>query len=136
MPFAEPYTNDIYNTEGGYSAQTPRKNPARFDVTIQVVDPLTLHKLDKIQEAIAFGYRVQFACLEGYLNYNNGTNDLQNVIYPMDSCTLDVQELSGRGIKLGRGIEWKRNVKISVRESATLVRPTSGDVVTVGGGGN
>ena len=134
MAVTQPFTNDIYTTEGGYTAQMPRRIPFAFDIDIQLLTAQTVDKLDKIQEAIFYAYRAEFRMINGYLLGNQTLNTLTNNTFTF-TCTIDVGDMNLRNIRQAYGIEWKKPVKLVIRESLDLVRPTAGDIIVVPGGG-
>lgn len=134
MVVTQPFTNDIYNTEGGYSAQIPRRIPFAFAFEFQLLDARTVDKLDKIQTAILNGYRPEFRMINGYLIGNATENTLANNTFGF-TCTIDVGDMQIRNIHQAYGMAWKKPVTMTIRESLTLTRPTAGDIIVVPGGG-
>lgn len=133
MVVTDPWTNDIYTTEGGYTSQMPRKTPRTFAFDIQLLDARTVDKMDKIHTAISLGYRPEFLMKNGYLIGNATANTLSNNQFGF-TCTIDVGELNIRNIRQAYGHEWKKPITLTIRESLTLVRPNAGDVIPVPGG--
>lgn len=130
----QPFTNDIYTTEGGYTAQIKRRIPFAFDIDVQLLDARTVDKLDLIQSAIFNNYRAEFTIKNGYLIGNAAANTLANNQFGF-TCTVDVGDMVIRNIRQAYGHEWKKPVKLIIRESLTLTRPTAGDIIVVPGGG-
>jgi len=136
MIASEPFTNDIYETEGGYSASMTRRNPRTFAFTVQVLDAQTIGKLDLIHSMVMDGARPRFTLKNGYLLANNAANTLFNAPISFD-CTIDYGVMAARDIRQAIGHTWKRGQSFTIRESITLIRPTAGDIVIVpGGSGN
>ena len=133
MVVTDPFTNDIYTTEGGYTSQIPRRTPRTFAIDVQLLDARTVDKMDKIQTAIGLGYRAEFRMINGYLLGNQTTNTLSNTTFGF-TCTIDVGEMNIRNLRQAYGNEWKKPISLVIRESLTLVRPNAGDIVPVPSG--
>lgn len=126
----EPWTNDVYVTEGGYSAQAPRRTPRMFTIDIQLLDARTLDKIDKIHTAVSLAYRCEFRIINGYLIGNASQNTLANNAFGF-TCTLDVGQINSRDIHQAGGVRWKKDVRLIIRESLTLTRPNPTDIIVV-----
>lgn len=124
---------EVYTTYSGNAAYSSKKQPRRFDFTINTYKAATFRKLDLLNQYLQLGYRVEFWVIQGNMTYTAVTDDLTpatQAYFAYSMVEYKDGESAHKAIK--RGFSYVRGVEVplSVYEGTHLAipaLPTAGD---------
>ena len=121
----EAISTQIFETYGGNSAQMPITQPRSFEFTIGTYEAITLWKLQRLNEIIGQGHRVEFWVEAGDATWN-GTSDIQLGSVHWQYATVEYTQGRAQHQANFRGLgpKWENGVGFKVREASLLVIPS------------